>query len=267
MIRQPVVAGQFYPDSPELLKRYLEQYIVRYKKKEPALGAVCPHAGYVFSGGVAGAVYSKLAIPDTVVILGPNHTGIGDAFAVMDKGVWVTPLGEVEIEEALAALILNETELFTPDTSAHRYEHTIEVQLPFLQYLKGDFRFVPIVLSHTWYSNCELLGNALVRAIRNFGQPVLIIASSDMTHYEPDKQARIKDKLAIDQILALNPAGLYEIVHANNITMCGIIPTTVMLIASKLLGAQEAELVRYATSGDVSGDYGSVVGYAGIIIK
>jgi AmmeMemoRadiSam system protein B len=267
MIRQPIVAGQFYPDSPELLKRYLEQYIVRSKKKEQVLGAVCPHAGYVFSGGVAGAVYGKLVIPDTVVILGPNHTGIGDAFAVMDKGVWVTPLGKVEIEERLAALILNETQLFTPDISAHCYEHSIEVQLPFLQYLKGDFRFVPIVLSHTWYSNCELLGNALARAIRNFGQPVLVIASSDMTHYEPDKQARTKDKLAIDQILAMDPAGLYEVVHTNNITMCGIIPTTVMLVASKLLGAQKAELVRYATSGDISGDYGSVVGYAGIIVK
>ncbi len=267
MIRQPIVAGQFYPDSPELLKQYLDRYIVKSKQKEPALGAVCPHAGYIFSGGVAGAVYGKLAIPDTVVILGPNHTGIGDPFAVMAEGVWVTPLGEVEIEEKLAALILNETELFSPDVNAHRYEHSIEVQLPFLQYFKKDFRFVPIVLSHTWYSNCELLGNALARAIKNFGQPVLIIASSDMTHYEPDKQARVKDKMAIDQILALDPAGLYEVVHTNNITMCGIIPATVMLVASKQLGAQKAELVHYATSGDISGDYGSVVGYAGIIVK
>ncbi len=267
MIRQPIVAGQFYPDSPALLRRYVEEYLSFQRTKESVLGAVCPHAGYMFSGGVAGAVYGKISIPDNIIILGPNHTGIGEPFAVMDKGTWLTPLGSVEINKTLASLILEESELFSPDFRAHQYEHSIEVQLPFLQYLKKDFKFVPIILAHTQYQNCEILATALANAIKRLGQPVLIIASSDMTHYEPDKEARAKDKLAIEQMLALDPKGLYNTVHSHNITMCGVIPATVMLIATKLLGAQFAEVVAYATSGDVSGDYGSVVGYAGVIVK
>ncbi|MCD6320523.1 MAG: AmmeMemoRadiSam system protein B [Candidatus Desulfofervidaceae bacterium] len=267
MIRNPVVAGQFYPDSPSLLNHYLERYIPKGVPKEAALGAVVPHAGYMFSGGVAGAVYAKLDIPDTIIILGPNHTGIGAAFALMDKGIWKTPLGNVPINETLAQLILSETDLLTSDLAAHQYEHSIEVQLPFLQYLKNDFSFVPITLTHTWYSNCELLGEVIARAIKKFGEPVLIIASSDMTHYEPHEKAKAKDSLAVNRILALDPGGLYETVHTQKITMCGVIPTAVMLQVTKLLGAKEAELIAYATSGDISGDYGSVVGYAGIIVK
>lgn len=267
MIRNPVVAGQFYPDNPALLNHYLERYIPKGIPKEAALGVVVPHAGYMFSGAVAGAVYARLNIPDTLIILGPSHTGIGAAFAVMDKGSWNTPLGEVPINETLAQLILSETDLFTSDFAAHQYEHSIEVQLPFLQYLKKSFSFVPITLTHTWYSNCELLGEALAKAIKKFGESVLIIASSDMTHYEPHEKAKAKDSLAVNRILALDPGGLYETVHTHNITMCGVIPTTVMLQAVNLLGAKEAELIAYATSGDISGDYGSVVGYAGIIVK
>ena len=266
MIRNPVVAGQFYPSEPKILIHYLENYIKKMPKKS-ALGAIVPHAGYVYSGAVAGVVYGCLQLPDTFIVLGPNHSGMGKPFAVMDRGIWKTPLGEVSINENLAQIVLTESGLFTPDIMAHNYEHSIEVQLPFLQYLKSDFSFVPIVLSHTWYSNCEIMGNALAKAIQKFGKPTLIIASSDMTHYEPHETAKAKDNMAIEQILALDAAGLYETVHSKNITMCGIIPATVMLIATKSLGAKKAELVSYATSGDISGDYSQVVGYAGIIIK
>jgi len=206
MIRNPVVAGQFYPSEPKILIHYLENYIKKMPKKS-ALGAIVPHAGYVYSGGVAGVVYGCLQLPDTFIVLGPNHSGMGKPFAVMDRGIWKTPLGEV------------------------------------------------------------IMGNALAKAIQKFGKPTLIIASSDMTHYEPHETAKAKDNMAIEQILALDAAGLYETVHSKNITMCGIIPATVMLIATKSLGAKKAELVSYATSGDISGDYSQVVGYAGIIIK
>jgi len=267
MIRHPVVAGQFYPDNPVMLNHYLGKYISKGVSTEVALGAVVPHAGYVFSGGVAGTVYARLNIPDTLIILGPNHTGIGAAFALMDKGIWETPLGEVPINETLAQLILSEADLLSPDYAAHQYEHSIEVQLPFLQYLKKDFSFVPITLTHTWYDTCKLLGEAIARAIKKFNKSVLIIASSDMTHYEPHERAKAKDNMAIERILALDPKGLYKTVQTYKITMCGVIPTTIMLQAANLLDAKEANLVAYATSGDVSGDYRSVVGYAGIIVK
>ncbi|MDL1955764.1 MAG: AmmeMemoRadiSam system protein B [Candidatus Desulfofervidus auxilii] len=267
MIRKPIVAGQFYPYEPDVLRDYMEEYIPKGLKKTEVIGIMVPHAGYVFCGKVAGEVYGRIIIPDTAIIIGPNHTGMGDAFAVMNKGSWLTPFGEVPINEELANLILKEERLFTIDEYAHRFEHSIEVQLPFLQYLKKDFSFVPIVLAHTLYSKCELLGNGLARAIKSYGKPVLIIASSDMTHYESHEIAKKKDKLAIDKILSLNPNDLYDIVIAEHITMCGVIPTTVMLITAIALGAKKAELINYATSGDITGDLNQVVGYAGIIVK
>jgi hypothetical protein len=267
MIRMPVVAGQFYPSEPKILIEYLEKYIPKDIPKAPALGIVVPHAGYMYSGSVAGSVYGSLLLPDTFIILGPNHTGIGESFAVMSEGSWQTPLGTVNIDKTLAHLILTENKIFTLDPIAHRFEHSIEVQLPFLQYLKKDFSFVPIMLSHAKYRQCETLGQTLAQAIHKFNKPILIIASSDMTHYEAYEIAKKKDNLAIEQILALEPEKLYQTVHTHNITMCGIIPTTVMLIATKALGAKKAKLVTYATSGDISGDYAQVVGYTGIIIK
>jgi len=267
MIRKPVVAGQFYPDEADVLSDYMEEYISEEAKKVEAIGIMVPHAGYVYSGKVAGAVYGKIVIPDTVVLLGPNHTGMGDAFALMDEGNWLTPFGEVSINKTLARLILEEERLFSIDTYAHRFEHSLEVQLPFLQYLKKDFTFVPIVFAHTSYSKSEMLGNALARAIKKYGKRVLIIASSDMTHYESQDAAKKKDTLAIKKILALDPAGLYDVVLEHRITMCGIIPATVMLVASLALEAKEAELIAYATSGDITGDYAQVVGYAGVIVR
>lgn len=265
-VRRPAVAGQFYPADIPTLKEHLDRYIPKDLPKKEALAVVAPHAGYVYSGHVAGKVYGKVSIPDNVVLMGPSHTGLGTEFAVMNEGVWEMPQGPVSIDNTLAGLILSEGK-FSKDTVAHQYEHSLEVQLPFLQYLKGKFSFVPIVLSYTDFSTCEILGKALARAITDYNKPVLIISSSDMTHYESQSSAERKDKLAIEKILALDPRGLYETVREHHISMCGIIPTTVALVACNLLGAKEAELVCYATSGDVTGDYYQVVGYAGIIIK
>ncbi|MDL1972180.1 MAG: AmmeMemoRadiSam system protein B [Deltaproteobacteria bacterium] len=265
-VRKPSVAGQFYPADVPTLIDYLDRYIPKDLPKEKALAIMAPHAGYIYSGHVAGKVYGRISIPDDIVIMGPSHTGLGANFALMDEGIWEMPQGSVSINKTLADLILSEGK-FTKDTVAHQYEHSLEVQLPFLQYLKKQFRFVPIVLSYTDFSTCEELGKALAKAISNYNKPVLIISSSDMTHYESQSSAEKKDRMAIKKILALDPYGLYETVRENHITMCGVIPTTVALVASNLLGAGEAELVSYATSGDVTGDYYQVVGYAGIIIK
>lgn len=265
-VRRPAVAGQFYPADISALKEYLDRYTPKDLPKERALAVMAPHAGYIYSGHVAGKVYGRVSIPDDVVIMGPSHAGLGAEFALMDDGVWEMPQGSVSINNTLAGLILSEGK-FTKDTVAHQYEHSLEVQLPFLQYLKKEFSFVPIVLSYTDFSTCEALGKALAKAITDYNKSVLIISSSDMTHYESQSSAEKKDRLAIEKILALDPHGLYETVREHRISMCGIIPTTVALVACNLLGAKEAELVSYATSGDVTGDYYQVVGYAGIIIK
>ena len=265
-VRKPSVAGQFYPADVPTLIEYLDRYIPKDLPKEKALAIMAPHAGYIYSGHVAGKVYGKVSIPDDVVIMGPSHTGLGAEFALIDEGVWEMPQSSVSVNKKLANLILSGGK-FTKDTVAHQYEHSLEVQLPFLQYLKKEFSFVPIVLAYTDFSTCEALGKALAKAITDYNKPVLIISSSDMTHYESQSSAEKKDKMAIEKILGLDPYGLYETVRENHISMCGIIPTTVALVASNLLGAKEAELVSYATSGDVTGDYYQVVGYAGIIIK
>lgn len=266
MIRKPAVAGQFYPGSAAVLEREVQSYLVPGKEKE-VLGVISPHAGYIYSGHVAGAVFSCIAVPDDVIILGPNHRGMGDPFAIMAEGSWQMPNGEVAINKELAALILKNSQHITDDYRAHTYEHSLEVQVPFLQALNKDFRLVPIALTRGSWKVCREIGESIARAIKDYGRKVLIVASSDMTHYESDKSARQKDKLAIDHILALDPQGLLAVVHKHDISMCGVIPATITLAACEELGATHAELVKYATSGDVSGDYLQVVGYAGLYIE
>jgi AmmeMemoRadiSam system protein B len=223
----------------------------------------------MYSGGVAGAVFSQIHIPDAVVILGPNHRGMGASVALSASGVWDMPLGPVSINEALAKSILKvpmSGVKIKDDPGAHAMEHSIEVQVPFLQFLQPEVSIVPIALSHLAYDGCQEIGRALVKGIQDFGKEVLLVASTDMTHYESQESAKAKDELAIDRILDLDPEGLHETVARHGISMCGVIPTTIVLEACKVLGAGKAELVQYATSGDVTGDYAQVVGYAGFIV-
>jgi AmmeMemoRadiSam system protein B len=267
MVRRAVVAGQFYNGTKESLKEQVKKYINEKVKKEEVMGVLTPHAGFMYSGEVAGAVYSRIIFPETFVILGPNHTGAGHPCAILTKGSWQTPLGEVEIDSDLACKILANSKSLKEDERAHSYEHSIEVQLPFLQYLGKDFKFVPICLSHLDLETCRDIGKAIANAIKEREKKVVIIASSDLTHYEPQEAANRKDKMALDAVIKLDPEELVSKVEELRISMCGVIPTTIMLMASKVLGAKKGELVKYMTSGDVIGDYRQVVGYGGTLIK
>ena len=266
MIRSPVVSGQFYPESPSQLKSMIEGFVDKEAVKEEVIGLVSPHAGYIYSGPVAGAVISRIKFNDTFIILGPNHTGRGKPFSIMTEGVWKTPLGEVEIDSELGKQILATSKHLEEDYAAHQYEHSIEVQLPFLQYFKKDIRLVPIILSYYPGATYKEIGKEIAKAVKELNKKVVIIASSDMTHYEPQKSAQKKDSQAIEAILDLNEDELLKRVDELNISMCGYGPTVSLLSAAKELGATGAELVRYQTSGDTTGDYSAVVGYAGIII-
>ena len=266
MIRSPAVAGQFYPGAPGELDREVRRLTRDIPVKIPARGIIVPHAGYVYSGPVAGEVYSSVEIPDRQIIFCPNHTGAGAEAAIMALGAWRMPWGAVPIEEDLAGRLLGASALLSEDASAHRMEHSLEVQLPFLKRFRESFRFVPIALGRLSLSDCRDLGESVAAVLRDDPSPPLLIASSDMTHYEADAVAREKDRKAIARILSLDPEGLYRTVRSESITMCGVIPATVMLFAALSLGAREARLIKYATSGDVSGDYGQVVGYAGMAI-
>jgi AmmeMemoRadiSam system protein B len=267
-VRTPAVAGRFYPGRAEELLREIRGYTSTVKTgRIAAIGCVAPHAGYIYSGGVAGAVYSRLEIPERCVILCPNHTGKGRPLAVMANTTWQTPLGEVAADADLGARLLRRFPALQEDSAAHRAEHAIEVQLPFLQAQQPELNLVPIVIGTSDFDVLRGLGEALADVIADRAEKVLIIASSDMNHYESDAITRVKDHKAIERVLAMDARGLWEAVMNEDITMCGFGPTIVMLTAAKLLGATSATLVKYATSGDVAGDYESVVGYAGIIVE
>jgi len=269
MIREPAVAGAFYTANPQQLRRQVEGFLAASESgaAEKALGIVSPHAGYRYSGQVAGSVFAKVKIPKKMLVLCPNHTGHGAYAAINQEGAWLTPLGEAKIDSDLARRLMSLAPFLQEDSAAHRREHALEVQLPFLQVLREDFEFVPLCLSHFRYSDCETLGLAMAQLIRDSEEEILMVASSDMNHYESQERTLLKDQRAIDCILELDPQKLYQRVHEESISMCGIIPTTCMLIAAKELGAKRAELVRHATSGDVTGDFSGVVGYAGIVVS
>jgi MEMO1 family protein len=270
-VRRPAVSGRFYPGKPDVLTKELDQYLAADSsapgKTEAALGCMVPHAGYMYSGQVAGAVFQRLPARATYIILCPNHTGRGAPLAIAAKGQWQTPLGNIAIDVELAASLQHSCRLLTEDTKAHESEHAIEVELPFLQRSVGAFTFVPIAIGVSRYAALEALGHGMAQSLRNLPVPVMIVASSDMNHYEPDDVTRIKDRKAIDKILALDPAGLYDVVREEDISMCGYGPAVAMLTAVKDLGATKAELVRYSTSADTSGDHTKVVGYAGMVIS
>jgi AmmeMemoRadiSam system protein B len=267
MIRRPAVAGAFYEERPEQLLSQIREFIQEDQPKEAALAAVVPHAGFIYSGKVAGAVYSRLLFPQTFVILGPNHSGSGPGASLMSYGEWDMPLGSVPINSELAQAILKASRTLKEDHLGHMREHSIEVQLPFLQYFGKDFDFVPISLYSHELGVCQDVGSAIAEAVKDHPRKVTLLASTDMSHYVPQEMAEAKDKLAIEAILNLDPQGLHETVLRNRISMCGFAPTTAALIAAKKMGATSAALVRYMTSGDINRDYRQVVGYAGLLIK
>ncbi len=267
MVREPAVAGQFYPGNGDELRSLVEGFLGPFQAEEPALGIVSPHAGYVYSGAIAGMTFSGVRVPETVLVLGPNHHGYGSPAAVYASGAWQTPLGEILIDESLAEELLAECPILQPDEVAHRFEHSLEVQVPFVQVKSPTAKILPVCLGRGGFDQLLEIGQALGRVLKRSPGKVLMVASSDMTHYEPGEVARQKDMRALDRVLDLDPQGLYQVVTEGQISMCGMIPTVVMLAAAKELGASEAKLVHYGNSGDVTGDQSEVVGYAGVVVK
>jgi MEMO1 family protein len=268
-VRHPAVAGRFYPRDPEVLREQVRTYLSQTPERKPSrsIGCIAPHAGYMYSGHVAGAVFATLEIPHLCLVLCPNHTGVGRALAIVSEGAWQTPLGNVAIDTAFAVALKQRCPLLHEDSSAHRSEHAAEVELPFLQVRQLQLKFVPIALGTSQFDALEQLGETIADVIAAQANPVLIVASSDMNHYESDAITRVKDHNAIEPILALDARTLYDVVTKQNISMCGFGPAVAMLTAAKKLGAASAELVKYATSGDVSGDRDLVVGYAGVVVS
>ena len=270
ILRHPAVAGRFYPRDPDDLRieaqGYLSQSSSANQTPVRAIGCIAPHAGYMYSGHVAGAVFARVEIPRRCIVMCPNHTGLGRALAIVSEGAWETPLGEVPIAAELAAALKRYFPALQEDPTAHRAEHAAEVELPFLQLRQPELTFVPIALGTGQFEPLELLGQALANLISTQKEPVLIVASSDMNHYESDRVTRVKDHLAIERILTLDPRGLFDVVKQQDISMCGFGPAVAMLTAARQLGAKSAELVKYATSGDISGDRDRVVGYAGVVV-
>lgn len=271
-VRYPAVAGQFYPAEAEAVERELTRFLAPAPTPAEAaftdaVACLVPHAGYMYSGHVAGAVYRRLPARPCYIVMGPNHFGQGDPLALMSQGAWLTPLGEVPLNPALARLVREACPALTEDAQAHLREHSIEVNLPFLQHGGKAFNLLPIVLGVGDYETLERLGHALAQAVRRSAEPVLIVASSDLNHYKPDDVTRLIDRKAIDRILGLDPAGLHETVLRERISMCGFGPAVAMLVAALDLGARRAELIKYATSADMGGSRDRVVGYAGMVVS
>jgi AmmeMemoRadiSam system protein B len=265
MDREPAVAGRFYEGGAKALAREVDRFLAVGGERKPAKGVVSPHAGYMYSGAIAGAVYASVLVPPRVIVLGPNHTGLGRQAALWPSGgAWRTPLGAVPVAGPLTEALLA-GDLVVPDRAAHIREHSLEVQVPFLQRARPDVELAALCLGPLDVDECALVGRTVAAAARDFG--ALVVASSDMSHYIPADEAREKDRHAIDRILALDPEGLHRTVRREGISMCGVIPATVMLFAARELGATRAALVRYGSSGDVTGDDREVVGYAGLIVS
>jgi len=271
MIRNPAVAGQFYPGSVRGLVEEVRSCVEPDAVKTDAFGLVCPHAGYMYSGKVAGAVYSRINMPDTFIIIGPNHYGLGSDFSIATAGVWRTPLGEVRVDSLLASEILKNSKHLDEDPFAQEREHSLEVQIPFMQFFSKEFQIIPINIRHyepdeSFLQMCRDIGSGIARVVSGAGCKVTVVASTDFTHYEPQSVAREKDMAALDAIVALDATRLFRVVRERDISMCGFAPVAVTITACKLLGAKKAQLVKYMTSGDTTGDYSSVVGYGGVII-
>lgn len=266
MDRKAAVAGRFYTANSKELKRQIQSFLINNKKRA-ILGAISPHAGYIYSGKTAGTVYSYCELTNTVIFLSPNHTGMGPKCSLMSQGKWETPFGGIEIDQEFSRKLMKMTSLIEEDELAHFGEHSIEVQLPFLQVQNPLIKFVPITMYPMTIQECKTLGESIAKTIKSFNKNYIIVASSDMTHYKSAEEARDKDFKAIREIEKLSPETLYSVVQEFEISMCGYIPATVMLYATKYLGAKKATLLSYSNSGETSGDFEQVVGYAGIIVE
>jgi MEMO1 family protein len=272
MIRQPAVAGQFYPAAETEVGAVLDTLIHPTSAQRKAIAVVCPHAGWTYSGQTAGLVYSNVEIPDRVVLIGPNHHDIGSRYAVYSSGVWHTPIGDVPIAEPLALELLDTCELLAEDTKAHAREHSLEVQLPMLLRANPNIRIVPMLIGGKWpesggRSDLREIGAAIAQSVREYGKPVLLLASTDLNHYEDQETSKIKDKLVLDAVVRLDEEALMDRVIDVEVSMCGVAATYIVLHAAKELGAKRAELLDYRTSGDVSGDFARVVGYGAVVIE
>ena len=267
MVREPVVSGQFYPANKQSLLATIEELAKEKPSKISAKGVILPHAGYMCSGKVAAETVSKVMARKHLVILGPNHHGTGADFALWPRGKWSTPLGMVDIDEQLAQKIIDKGDIITEDYLAHKFEHSIEVELPFLQYFFKDFKFVPIACSAASLSEYREVAEQLYEALKDIKEEVLMVASTDFTHYEPDETARTKDRRALESIIELDDEELIKRITKENITMCGFAAVAPLIHCVKKLGARKAQVALYQTSGDTVGDYSSVVGYGGIIIS
>ena len=269
-MRLPAVAGMFYEGTAPRLRSQLEACFAANPppaSKEPFIGAVVPHAGLMYSGHVAAAFYAMADLPRRFIILCPNHTGAGHYAAVSRSEAWRTPLGDAAVDGALSAALMRAAPRLRHDDAAHAREHSLEVQLPFLQHLLGSFTFVPICLGAPRYEMCEEIGKAIAEVISSAGERIGILASSDLNHYEDQKVTLRKDQMAIDAVVAREPETLWRVVEEHDVSMCGYIPSTTMLVAANALGAKRARLIKHATSGDVSGDYERVVGYASLVVE
>jgi len=267
-VRIPAVAGQFYPASANSLRKQIKDFLPGKIPLRESIGCIMPHAGYVYSGKVAVNTAGRVVVKENVILLGPNHTGLGQPFSIMDKGSWQTPLGVSDINHDLAAAIMSRSDFLESDGLAHVREHSLEVELPILQYFRNDVNIVPIAFGADDFDALVDVGKAVAGAVKalKLEKKILLVASSDMTHYEPAAQARAKDMQALEAVAALDAKGLWQIVHKLGLTMCGYMPVIAMITAAKELGAVKGELVEYSNSGDVTGDDSSVVGYAGVIV-
>ena len=272
--RDPAVAGRFYTANPVQLGSEVTRLIGNVTAAAPARALVVPHAGYVYSGAVAGRGYRDVVVPQTAVVLCPNHTGLGARCSIWASGCWRIPGAELEIDASLAASMIESSRSaglrLEPDRLAHTHEHSAEVHLPFLRARRPDVRIVPLCLARLSWAECEALGKALAAIIagrQKTGEDVLVVASSDMSHYVSAATAHRLDHLALGRVEALDPAGLLRVVAENDISMCGVIPTAVALVAALELGANTAEITAYGNSGQTSGDLHRVVGYAAAVIR
>lgn len=264
-IRKPCVAGRFYPGTKTGLEESVEAFLVDAPKVD-AVVLITPHAGYMYSGATAGAVFSSADIPDRVLLLGPNHTGVGPDASVMPSGSWEIPTGRVEVDEELASTVIASSPLFKSDFEAHEMEHSLEVQLPFIHRVNPSAKIVPITIMRASAKECAEMGRALAGVVTRATGKTLIVVSSDMNHYESDAVTREKDLLAIEKMTALDAKGLLDVTGKEDITMCGVLPAAIAIFAAIALGAKSGRLVSHTTSGEASGDMASVVGYAGLII-
>lgn len=267
MIRQPAVAGSFYPADRAQLSAQLDSLLLSDHEPDKVKGLIVPHAGYVYSGSVAGEVFASAQIPKQVVLLGPNHHGVGQNIAVSGADAWATPLGNIPLAATLRDQLMNDCPMLSIDEQAHRYEHSLEVMLPFLLKRQAELQIVPISLGQLSLESCLQLGSALAQTLKNWREEVLLLASSDMNHFLSAETTEKLDAMAIAAMTAFDPKRLYRVVRENHISMCGLLPVIAVMQAAHDLGARKCHLLRHAHSGEVNGDNSRVVGYAGLTIQ